>query len=535
MGTDDSTLSRAAPPHELRAAAPWVAALSLVSLAWWLTLPLAAWALSVTPRWWAPLAVGALVRQGLLPAARAFASLRLRPAVASLVAARALASGSFEAEPSSLAPIAQRIERGIVEAAPELVAAAACAAVFGVLAARTLPAPWGPAMAAACVLAGGVRYAARRWLDASSDGLLDAYRAEAQRLHGAARGRWEVTGAARVRFLDEARGAAARVVGAEHAHHTRLRVVRSAQLALFLAPLAWVLWARARHGLPVTLRDQALVLPALAPVLAALRALDALALARRALLRLGGAPSSARARELPEAPIELRDVTVRYGEHVALDRVTLSVPPRGVTTVVGPNGAGKSTLARVLAGAAAPDLGACAAGGVALTEVAPDQIAFVPQHPCFIESLSVLDNVRLVVPDATPEAVAEALTALGLTVRPEHLASSLSRGEQRRVAIARAMLRRPRLLVLDEPDAWLDQAGRTALREALRREGEARAVVLVTHRADLVDRGARVIVLSAAHAVEAQGTAEEVLATSATARALLAAMADESLRFAAEP
>jgi ABC-type multidrug transport system ATPase subunit len=172
-------------------------------------------------------------------------------------------------------------------------------------------------------------------------------------------------------------------------------------------------------------------------------------------------------------------------------------------------------------------------GGVALADVSPDQIAFVPQHPCFIEALSVLDNVRLVAPDATPETVASALAALGLTVRPEHPAASLSRGEQRRVAIARAVLRRPRLLVLDEPDAWLDQAGRGALSEVLRREGEGRAVVLVTHRADLVEPGARVIVLSAAHTVEAQGTAEEVLASSATARALLATMADESLRFAA--
>jgi zinc transport system ATP-binding protein len=533
MGTDDSTPAGAAPPHELRAAAPWVAALAVASLAWWLTLPLAAWALAVTPRWWAPLAVGAVIRQTLLPAARAFASRRLRPAVASLVASRALASGAFESEPTSLAPLAQRIEHGLVEAAPELVAAAVCAAVFGVLAARALPTPWGPAMLAACALAAAIRFAARRWLDASSDALLDASRAEAWRLHGAARGRWEVTGAARALFLEDTLAVTARVVGAEHRHHSRLRVVRSAQLALFLAPLAWVLWVRARHGVAVTLRDQALVLPALAPLLALLRSLDALALARRAVLRVRTPTASPRSRELPEAPIELREVSVRYGDHVALDRVSLRVPPRGVTTVVGPNGAGKSTLARVLVGAVTPDAGACVVGGVALADVSPDQIAFVPQHPCFIEALSVLDNVRLVAPDATPETVASALAALGLTVRPEHPAASLSRGEQRRVAIARAVLRRPRLLVLDEPDAWLDQAGRGALSEVLRREGEGRAVVLVTHRADLVEPGARVIVLSAAHTVEAQGTAEEVLASSATARALLATMADESLRFAA--
>jgi len=512
-----------------------VAALAATSLAGWVTLPLAAWSLGASPRWWAPLAVGALVRQAVLPAARSLAARRLRPAVAALAAARALATGDFEAEPAALAPLAERVERGLVESAPELVATSVCAAAFAAVASRALPAPWGPAMAAACLAALGVRYATRRALDASADALLDASRAEAERLHGAARGRWEVTGAARERFLDEVRAAAGVVAAAERTHLARRRAVRSAQLALFLAPLAWVLWVRARAGSPVTLRDLALVVPALAPALGALGALDALALARRALRRLAGPSPVAGARDLPDAPVELRGVTVRYGDRVALDGVSLSVPPRGVTTVVGPNGAGKSTLARVIAGALAPAEGRCAAGGVALADVAPGQVAFVPQHPCLVGSLSVLDNVRLAAPDASPEAAAEALRALGLAVDVGRPAASLSRGEARRVAIARALLRRPRLLVLDEPDAWLDRAGREALAAALRREGEARAVVLVTHRADLVEPGAHVVVLSAAHAVEAEGAAAEVLARSPTARSLLAAMADESLRFAAAP
>jgi ABC-type multidrug transport system ATPase subunit len=535
MSDEDSTPARPASTPELREAGPWILVLAAASLAWWLTLPLAAWALGSSPRWWAPLAGGALVRQAVVPALRALASRRLRPLLSSLVAARALDSGAFESEPTVLAPIAQRLEGALVDAAPELLASSVGAAAFAIVAARALPTSWALATAFACAVAAGLRLAARPWLDASSDALLDAHRAEAHRLAGAARGRWEITGPARARFLEEARAIALRVARAEQVHHARLRAVRSAQLALFLAPLAWVLWTRARAGVPVTLRDQALVLPALAPLLAALRAVDALSHAQRALARLAvGAPRGG-ARTLPDAPIELRDVTVRYGDRLALDRVNLTLPARGITTVVGPNGAGKSTLARVLAGALAPSEGRCAAGGIALADVAPGDVAFVPQNPCIVESLSALDNVRLAAPDAAPAAVSAALAALGLPIALDRPASALSRGEQRRLAIARAVLRRPRLLVLDEPDAWLDLAGRADLAATLRHAAASCPVVLVTHRADLVEHDARVVVLSSAHTVEAEGPAAAVLATSPTARALLAAMPDESLRFAAEP
>jgi ABC-type protease/lipase transport system fused ATPase/permease subunit len=118
-------------------------------------------------------------------------------------------------------------------------------------------------------------------------------------------------------------------------------------------------------------------------------------------------------------------------------------------------------------------------------------------------------------------------------VGPSHRAADLSRGEQRRVAIARALLRKPRWLVLDEPDAWLDRDGRAALQRVLREAAGGAAVVLVTHRADLVDWADRVVVLSPAHAVEASGPPRETLAASATGRALLASLADESLRFSA--
>ena len=237
-------------------------------------------------------------------------------------------------------------------------------------------------------------------------------------------------------------------------------------------------------------------------------------------------------RALADAPIELRDVTVRYGDAVALASVTLTIPPRGVTAIVGPNGAGKSTLARVVVGALAPDEGSCVAGGVALADVDAEHVAFVPQSPCLVESLSVGENLRLVAPACDEAAAQRALASLGLRVPLEHPTEALSRGQQRRVAIARALLRSPKLLVLDEPDAWLDQEGRDALRDALRAAADSASVVLVTHRADLVGWVDRAVVLSQRHTVEAQGSPREVFHGTETGRALLAAMADESLRFA---
>ncbi len=533
-GGDSIPLSRTRPPSALTPTAPWIVGAAALSLAQWSTLPLAAWSLGRTAHWWLPLAAGAMLRQAAVPAWRALTAARVRPAVLRLLADRALASSRFEHEPSSLGPLAQRLEHGLSTALPALAASALTTAAFALLAARAFPWPWTVGTLVAALGAWALRTRTRPLLDASSDALLDALRAEGAWLHAAARGRWEITGSARDHFLSAADAHAARVVSAERTHQGRARALRAAQLALFLAPLAWVLTAQARRGVPVTARDWALVVPALAPLLAALGALDDLALARRALARVPDeSPSAARSDRSPEGPLVLGGVGARYGDHVALRDVTFTVPATGVLAVVGPNGAGKSTLARIVAGAHTPDAGSASVQGVSMTDVAPERVAFVPQHPCFVESLTVLDNVRLAAPDVTPERCAAMLSSLGLTVSPAHPASGLSRGEQRRIAVARALLRGARWIVLDEPDAWLDHDGREALQRALREASQTAAVVLVTHRADLVAWADRVVVLSAAHTVEAEGAPAETLAASETGRALLASLADESLRFSA--
>jgi energy-coupling factor transporter ATP-binding protein EcfA2 len=170
-------------------------------------------------------------------------------------------------------------------------------------------------------------------------------------------------------------------------------------------------------------------------------------------------------------------------EHRVLDRVELDLPAGGSLLVTGTNGSGKSTLAAILAGLAAPT------EGVALVDGRPvrngtDGALLGLQHP---RLQLVRPTVGADVQDAAgvgPEAADAALAALGL--RPERYRNrridELSVGEQRRVALAGLLACRPRLLVLDEPLAWLDQAGRAALLRAL---GAARdtgiTMVLTAH------------------------------------------------------
>lgn len=184
-------------------------------------------------------------------------------------------------------------------------------------------------------------------------------------------------------------------------------------------------------------------------------------------------PSAARGPVLRELSFEIE-----------LDRLTL---------IVAPNGAGKTTLARLICGMLTPDRGTLQVDGIGCAEIARDDFGFVPQNPLIIDTLTIEENVRLVAPDADAEAIGRLLFELGLERSIGSLAGELSRGEQRRIAIARAILKEPRLLLLDEPDVWLDKTGREILARVLQRQLPARAVIVVSHRADWLPTDARVI------------------------------------------
>jgi tungstate transport system ATP-binding protein len=190
--------------------------------------------------------------------------------------------------------------------------------------------------------------------------------------------------------------------------------------------------------------------------------------------------------------IRAEGVSVRFGPVVALGPVSLEVAPDERLAVVGRNGSGKTTLLRVLAGLLEPTEGR-------VVGMPPrGQVVLVHQRPHLFRG-TALHNVLLGARaggTGRPEATA-LLARLGV----EHLATrrveGLSGGERRRVALARALARRPAVLLLDEPTAELDAAGVAAVAEIVR---EFRGPVVVaspdpgpvgTHRDLLLDGGAR--------------------------------------------
>lgn len=201
----------------------------------------------------------------------------------------------------------------------------------------------------------------------------------------------------------------------------------------------------------------------------------------------------------PATRLRTPGLVFRYGEHLALKLDAQEIDLRRPLVLVGPNGSGKTTFAALVAGVLTPSEGSIAIDDIACSALDRDQIVFVPQAPLMVEALSILENVRLVVPGVAPSDASRALLDLGLQRELSVRAGALSRGEQRRVAIARALLKDPALLILDEPDAWLDSAGRQALGDLIAHEAERRAVLLVSHRGDLIPDGATVLTLTAQH------------------------------------
>ncbi|MBW0089907.1 thiol reductant ABC exporter subunit CydD [Pseudonocardia sp. KRD-184] len=199
-------------------------------------------------------------------------------------------------------------------------------------------------------------------------------------------------------------------------------------------------------------------------------------------------------------PMRLDAVTVDGRGGRVLDGFDLVVGPGAVLGVRGPSGSGKSTLVDLLLGLRRPDDGRVTVGGVDLADVDRDawsrRVAWVPQRPVLVRG-TVADNIRLGAPDATAERVAAAADAAALDVPLDRSVGEdgvgLSTGQQRRVALARAVLADRPLLLLDEPTEGVDAGTEAAIVAALPGIAAGRTVVLVSHRAELLAACDRVV------------------------------------------
>ena len=226
---------------------------------------------------------------------------------------------------------------------------------------------------------------------------------------------------------------------------------------------------------------------------------------------------------LAERPRLLRasGVTAHHDRTLALELGDLELKLERPVGIAGPNGSGKTTFATLLSGLRASTTGSLSLDGVPATDVSRDDIAFVPQDPVLVESLSIAENLRLVAAEFDVTEAAELLRKLGLIASLDQPAGGLSRGEQRRIAIARAVLKRPKLLVLDEPDAWLDVEGRRCLLQALQAIARDTSILVVSHRPDVLVQFETVVVLNELHRIEAVAHPNQLRVDSPAFRALL--------------
>ncbi|SHE26224.1 ABC transporter ATP-binding protein [Actinomyces glycerinitolerans] len=221
-------------------------------------------------------------------------------------------------------------------------------------------------------------------------------------------------------------------------------------------------------------------------------------------------PSATASRPANEVLV-VQGLTVSFGERTVLDALDLTLQAGSTTALIGPSGAGKSTLLSAILGLLRADAGsiticgeAMQAGNSAATaRIRREHIGMVFQDGYLIDELTPVKNIivpALVagVPAADAEERARAILAeLGLTVQ-ERATSSFSGGERQRIAIARALINSPQLLIADEPTGSLDPANRDRVMDTLVALPQQLgcAILLVTHDPMVAQRAGRIMALT---------------------------------------
>jgi ABC-type lipoprotein export system ATPase subunit len=208
-----------------------------------------------------------------------------------------------------------------------------------------------------------------------------------------------------------------------------------------------------------------------------------------------GAP---RAPAAPEAPaVDVRDLTKRYGDAYALDGATLALGRGELGVVLGRSGSGKSTLLMALGGWLSADSGTITIAGETATRNPPwSRVSYLAQRFALLPELTVAENVGLplrLAGEASPQEVDALLERLALGSLRDRTPAQISVGQQQRVAVARALVRRPDVVLADEPTSHQDAASAELVWSALAdASAQGTACLLVTHDEHAATRASRV-------------------------------------------
>ena len=234
--------------------------------------------------------------------------------------------------------------------------------------------------------------------------------------------------------------------------------------------------------------------------------------------------SYAKELEIEKGEITVENVYFSYGSNPVFEDLNLKVRPGEILAVVGPTGAGKTTLANLLMRLYDPQKGRILIDGHDIREFKLSslkrQMALVPQEPILFND-TVLENIRIGVPDASEDDVKRVVASLGLEKLIEHLpdgyktvispgGENLSMGQRQLISFARAMLKNPKILILDEATSSLDPYTEAMLQDAMMKLIAGRTCIIIAHRLSTVKLADRIIVLDNGKIVE-EGTHEQLL------------------------
>jgi ABC-2 type transport system ATP-binding protein len=221
-----------------------------------------------------------------------------------------------------------------------------------------------------------------------------------------------------------------------------------------------------------------------------------------------------------EAVIETRELTKKFGDRAAVDRVDLVVPAGVAFGFLGPNGAGKTTMIRTLLGLTRASSGEVSLLGLpqpARRREALARVGAIVEEPRFHPHLTGRENLQIVAAArdrAAESRIDDSLARVGLSQRAKDRVKTYSLGMRQRLGIARCLLADPVLLILDEPMNGLDPAGILEMRHLIRAfVGEGRTVFLSSHLLDEVEKTCDHIAIVDRGRVILQGAVDEIAAT----------------------